>query len=148
MQVPHWAKLHRTDLVLLVALAVAGAVVAWRVSAGSAAPLAAVAAPASRLSFTHAATTAGTHRAPTASECTLFSHMLDASLPKIRQAAIDAGNTDGIAALDASAARSRSWLAKGCPYDPVLGVYPAADGSGGMIRLLDIDSVHSFRPTP
>lgn len=50
---------------------------------------------------------------------------------------LDAG---GMEQLDVELNAGQQWVGRGCPPDPVRGFYPAADGKGGELRILNVQA--------
>ena len=82
-------------------------------------------------------TYADTPRQPTAAECADARPRMEA-LAAMAKARVDQiGNAEMAALLQTRLAQSRAWFDAGCPSDPVLGIYPAKDGTGSKNVFLD-----------
>jgi hypothetical protein len=70
-------------------------------------------------------------------QCATAASMVKIAGASFRKVLEESSETEALQLFDREQAAAESWVASGCPPDPVRGYYPAADGSGGALRLYE-----------
>jgi hypothetical protein len=73
----------------------------------------------------------------TGEQCATAEGMLNATLTDATARLRAAGQEEALTQLQGEITRGLAWVEAGCPPDPVRGFYPAAEGPGGELRLMD-----------